>query len=347
MAAMNPDSCKVAETFSTVCGHVASIVKHGDRCPHPQDPQYCPEDKRSGQFIHMDDHFLRSVRWVSAKITESKCIYCEAVEQGTPFVAPPMTWISDVGDSEGEHKIVSPAEIASRREFWKNFIADHAVLSQRQHDLLEVYRAAATELQQYDARSGNEETVIKIATAAIISKKMYEWYDLERYLYLGMVRMMGEMEMALLFDPNKLTLLTYELLYPVNPDEIPSGEVCGICMDELNSAEPSDNVRRVFCGRHLFHQECIVQWFEKSRELKASCPMCRKTHQFYRAPFREWLPIHSQQGPFGRTFDDTLNGESELSDVESELSDVESELSDVESELADVDDDDAEAEDPA
>merc|ERR1719277_2434427 len=45
------------------------------------------------------------------------------------------------------------------------------------------------------------------------------------------------------------------------------GTECSICLDELVAGEPA---LRIPCG-HLFHEECVKDWLNKSNE----CPVCR------------------------------------------------------------------------
>lgn len=47
--------------------------------------------------------------------------------------------------------------------------------------------------------------------------------------------------------------------------------ICAVC---LETVQPGDRVRRLPCGNsHLFHQECIDPWLERS---SSSCPVCKR-----------------------------------------------------------------------
>jgi hypothetical protein len=41
---------------------------------------------------------------------------------------------------------------------------------------------------------------------------------------------------------------------------------CSICLDHM-----VDGLRKLVC-QHIFHRECVEQWFED----KSSCPICRR-----------------------------------------------------------------------
>ena len=52
---------------------------------------------------------------------------------------------------------------------------------------------------------------------------------------------------------------------------IEEDDMCGICMLEFHNLEP---VKQLDCkveAKHMYHQECLVEWFNK----KLICPMCR------------------------------------------------------------------------
>ncbi|KAI9645071.1 E3 ubiquitin-protein ligase Zswim2 [Ciborinia camelliae] len=228
------------------------------------------------------------IRWATTQITESKCICCEAaIENRAAFILPPRTWISDL-DYE-KFAPISPEVLAQRTEFWKNIISDQAILVQRQDRYVEAYQAAVRELQEYDASDEvNAETRNELSQNVRRARGLQRFYDIDQIFYLNMVRSMGLVTSILLFDPTDLLFLNQTLLSLVKPEEISSEEICGICTEELYSSEENGRALRVFCGNHLFHQKCIVQWFETIKldrfADQLSCPLCRKTQKFYSIP---------------------------------------------------------------
>lgn len=70
-----------------------------------------------------------------------------------------------------------------------------------------------------------------------------------------------------------------------------SNENCIICFDEFI---PNTNVRRLPC-MHLFHEKCIIQWFENSVSVNFlfSCPICRLTIHWRDQMSKKWsIPEH-------------------------------------------------------
>ncbi|KAF7854629.1 hypothetical protein EAF04_010437 [Stromatinia cepivora] len=294
------------ETFSYVCGHVTTVVEHRSHCTLPQtfNPyRYSPEIQ-NGSKLYLPGHLLRACRWAGVRIAHSKCMYCQAVEY-RPLtntgndssllsqLLPLNTWISDPGVGVGEYKVIPPAELQLRRAYWDNYVSDQAILFQRQHHLQVTYQDALKALANYDVILGQityTETRKQLSWNITRANMMQDFYDLGRNLYLGQVRSMGALEVTCLFDPMNLTSLTHDLLHLVKPEEIPSGEICGICREALDSPEQRGNVTRVFCGSHLFHHKCIAEWFDTSITDKVSCPMCRRTCTIYRPLLAEWYP---------------------------------------------------------
>ena len=45
---------------------------------------------------------------------------------------------------------------------------------------------------------------------------------------------------------------------------------CPICLDKLNKF----NKAKMPCG-HYFHTDCILDWVDKCKNCKMSCPVCR------------------------------------------------------------------------
>ncbi|KAI9645072.1 hypothetical protein NHQ30_005806 [Ciborinia camelliae] len=303
---MNYDACSVKETFSAVCGHVTTAIEHHSNCRRSQEDFY---SVGTGQNLRLRFHYHQgSTRWLPAMIKESKCIYCDAVEKGHSFQAPPNTGISDIQEGEG-YKNISVPEQQSRRKFWEAFIADQSLLIQRQSKFLKARQDARQELEEvigneldnpnqevgewHEKVCGfieDEQKIDALSWNSTGAEVMEAFHDFAQNFYFRQCRSMKESEICHLFDPIHLTLLTFGLLSPVQPEEIPSGEICGICTDGMDSiANESETIRRVFCGHHLFHQKCIVEWFENNRS-KVTCPMCRDTRNVYRSPMEGWYP---------------------------------------------------------
>jgi len=53
-------------------------------------------------------------------------------------------------------------------------------------------------------------------------------------------------------------------------DDIPT--LCAICLDELQSGQEVDEIRR--CG-HTFHKHCLLAWLNSWNTQHSSCPNCR------------------------------------------------------------------------
>ncbi|EDN98536.1 predicted protein [Sclerotinia sclerotiorum 1980 UF-70] len=69
------------------------------------------------------------------------------------------------------------------------------------------------------------------------AKKMLDFYDADQNRYLFSVRARGYGKKESLFDPEYVTCLTNDLFYHVKPEKIPSGEICSICKEALDSPE--------------------------------------------------------------------------------------------------------------
>jgi hypothetical protein len=50
--------------------------------------------------------------------------------------------------------------------------------------------------------------------------------------------------------------------------DVPTDTACAVCQERGEDAE--EQWRKLYCG-HFFHNQCIVQWFERG----AFCPVCR------------------------------------------------------------------------
>ena len=82
----------------------------------------------------------------------------------------------------------------------------------------------------------------------------------------------NQSNMSQLCKPSKNNILT-EVLYTDQPSTgTPvSPETCAICIENFISGE---KIIGLECN-HIFHSNCILEWFEKSK----SCPTCRITIQ--------------------------------------------------------------------
>ena len=49
------------------------------------------------------------------------------------------------------------------------------------------------------------------------------------------------------------------------------GDVCSICLEPIND---STDLYRLECG-HIFHTDCILNWFRSSNVSGSPCPLCR------------------------------------------------------------------------
>ncbi|CAD6446940.1 700f5866-5227-4ac9-ab00-bc087f3a006b-CDS [Sclerotinia trifoliorum] len=297
------------ETFSDVCGHVTTVIvhqffcarNHHDQFPFSQTSSPYPassEIEKGFKLNFGNHHDIQSCRWADADIADSKCMYCQAVESSQftntdssssvlSQLLPSNTWISDPGI--GEYKFIPPAEIQSRRAYWKNFIADQAILSQRQYKMQVNYHDAVKALANYVEELGqiiNTETWEHLSWKITRAKKLLDFYEVDQDHYLLMVRS-REASMECLFDPTNVTSLTHDLLYHVKSEEIPREEICSLCKEAFDSPDNRVDVVRAFCGLHLFHHGCIVKRFKKCEGLtdELSCPMCRKTCEYYSIPY--------------------------------------------------------------
>lgn len=68
------------------------------------------------------------------------------------------------------------------------------------------------------------------------------------------------------FEENPLT--QEEISQIPEVDEVPSGEVCSICLTEFDESNAA--ALQLPCN-HNFHKDCIIPWFKTS----STCPMCR------------------------------------------------------------------------
>ncbi|TGO27079.1 hypothetical protein BPAE_0048g00510 [Botrytis paeoniae] len=249
---MDPNCCVVTETLSGICGHVTTVIEHHRSCELIQFDSY----RAVGYDLKflLDYHPWTKTRMASAFITESKCISRDAIEKGASFQSfrpPPNTWISD---------------------------------TEKRFD--DVFETAQQDLIAYNANSGDagdEQALYRLNSNVQRAETIRNFYDHRQNEYLLQFRGLKNMSMRLLFDPVNLTHLTFGLLRLVKPKEIPAGEVCGICR-EIMDGENRKVVMRLFCDQHLFHENCIIPWFETANNNTVICPICRTTREMYKPP---------------------------------------------------------------
>ncbi|KAF7950545.1 hypothetical protein EAE96_007827 [Botrytis aclada] len=295
MNTMNHNCCVVTESFSSICGHVTTVIEHHQTCDMEFDPY------RVGGYDLtplLDFHSWTKTRMASASITECKCISCDALEKGASFESfrpPPNTWISDSLCREISSAL-PPLVIAKRRESWESYMSDQTILSQRQKFFDEVLNAALQDFIAYEEDSGDardEQAFHRVDSELQRAAITREFYGRHQNEYLLQFRGLKNMSMRLLFDPVNPTHLTFGLLRLVKPEEISSREICGVCR-EVMDGENGKNVVRLFCDQHLFHENCIIPWFTTANNNTVRCPMCRTTRGMYTLPFEQWHALDQE-----------------------------------------------------
>ncbi|KAK6598737.1 ring zinc finger [Botrytis cinerea] len=291
MDTMNPNCCVISESFSSICGHVTTVIEHHRTCELMQFDPY--QDRVGGHNLKflLDYHPWTQLRLARAFITEFKCISCDTVEKGICFESfrpPPNTWISDVYYREISFAF-SLLLIANRRKSWESYISDQNILFQRQKRFDDIFETAQQDLIAYNAKSGatrDEQALDRLESDMQRAETIKTFYDHHQNEYFLQFRGLKKMSMRLLFDPVNPTHLTFGLLRLVKPEEIPIEEVCGICTEVMGS-ESDANVMRLFCNRHLFHETCIIPWFNTANNNTVTCPMCRSPRKMYKPPVRQ------------------------------------------------------------
>lgn len=76
-------------------------------------------------------------------------------------------------------------------------------------------------------------------------------------------------------DDRRIPLTEEEISQIPAVTDVPSGEVCTICL--LEFGEGSEIIRQLPCN-HYFHEDCIIPWLQTSN----TCPVCR--HQLGEGP---------------------------------------------------------------
>ncbi|KAM0153306.1 hypothetical protein ACHAPG_007142 [Botrytis cinerea] len=230
MDTMNPNCCVISETFSSICGHVTTVIEHHRTCELMQFDPY--QDRVGGHNLKflLDYHPWTQLRLARAFITEFK---------------------------------------------------------QKRFD--DIFETAQQDLIAYNAKSGatrDEQALDRLESDMQRAETIKTFYDHHQNEYFLQFRGLKKMSMRLLFDPVNPTHLTFGLLRLVKPEEIPIEEVCGICTEVMGS-ESDANVMRLFCNRHLFHETCIIPWFNTANNITVTCPMCRSPRKMYKPPVRQ------------------------------------------------------------
>ncbi|TGO54358.1 hypothetical protein BCON_0108g00020 [Botryotinia convoluta] len=173
-----------------------------------------------------------------------------------------------------------------RRKSWESYISDQTILFQRQKRFDDVFETAQQDLIAYNANSGDardEQALYRLSSNVQRAEMIRSFYDHHQNEYLLQFRGLKNMLLRLFFDPVNPTHLTFGLLRLVQPEENPAREVCGICREVMDGENRKD-VMRLFCDRHLFHENCIIPWFETANNNTVTCPMCQSTREIYKPP---------------------------------------------------------------
>ncbi|KAF7884160.1 uncharacterized protein EAF01_011583 [Botrytis porri] len=272
--------CVIDETFHTVCGHVITRIKHeDDRCLYFNHNPYL-----EGQYIQC---LCRAYHISQATILDSSCKFC---------LNPDTDAIENEWRSDEEE--ITPAEIQSRREFCARYTEEQRTHFARQA-IFEFDAETAAEgyevgLQLHEEGSDEltEEILDRLGLNIIRFDRTRNWYLAQQNYYFGQVRNgIPEAELASVYeetDPNPA------ILAPVLPADFPDDEICGICRQPLHHPEAGGltGLRRVFCGFHIFHHDCILPWFREGAADTISCPTCRASRTVIVPPdFSDIVPL--------------------------------------------------------
>ncbi|CCD55211.1 hypothetical protein BofuT4_P156070.1 [Botrytis cinerea T4] len=263
--------CVIDETFHTVCGHIITTINHvsGD-CPNFNENPYL-EDYRL--TFCQDFHINQAI------VLNSSCKFCLNPEVEASY----NEWRS-------EAEAILQAEIQARREFWTRYTEIQRILFARQA-ALELDAVIASEAYQVGVQLHNEsadelteEILEGLALNFIRRNRIRGWYVAQQTYHLGQIRSgIPNAELDHLFDeadPNP------EILAPVLPEDVPDDEICGICRVSLDNREVGGltSLRRVFCGFHIFHLNCILPWFREGDPDTVTCPACRASRNVITPP---------------------------------------------------------------
>ncbi|TGO57241.1 hypothetical protein BOTNAR_0205g00070 [Botryotinia narcissicola] len=272
--------CVIDETFHTVCGHVITRIMHEDeRCPNFDRNPYL-----EGQYINCQ---CRAYHINQATVSDSSCKFC--LNSETDAIA--NEWRSDT-------QAITPAEIQSRREFWTRYTKGQRTLFARQ-EVLELDAVIGREafevgvqLHQDGADELTEEILDKLALNRIRLDRARCWYIAQQTYHFRQIRRgIPDGELEHLYEE---TDLNPAILAPVLPADLPDDEICGICRESVYVPGVSGlaDLRRVFCGRHIFHHDCILPWFREGNPNTVTCPVCRATRNIIIPPdFFDIFPL--------------------------------------------------------
>ncbi|KAF7957114.1 hypothetical protein EAE96_004434 [Botrytis aclada] len=274
------DLCVIDETFHTVCGHVITRINHEDgHCPHVNRDPYI-----EGQYIQC---FCVAYHFSQATVLDSSCKFCLNPDAD----AIPNEWRSDTEE-------VTPAEIQPRREYWTRYIEEQRTLFARQ-GIFELDAKTASEgfevglqLHEESPDELTEEILDGLGLEVIRCDRVRLWYLAQQNFRVGQIRE-GIEDTAL---PNVYdeTNPNPAILAPVLPADVPNDEICGICRQSLHNpaAAGLTGLRRVFCGFHIFHHDCILPWFREGDPDTVSCPACRASRNVVIPPdFANIVPL--------------------------------------------------------
>lgn len=165
---------------------------------------------------------------------------------------------------------IIPKKICAPECFYINFHLIHSTSSQ--HYLFFFPRHILCDYDDFESLDPNSLTNIVLRntfSSVPISPQMLE----ETLIFMG--------EYARNMDSNSYVMdVFFEITTPLNSsekDELDDIETlsCAICLQEFRNGSKKDTFR-TRC-KHIFHQECVEQWFRHCRNTDRlhSCPMCR------------------------------------------------------------------------
>ncbi|KAF7862999.1 hypothetical protein EAF04_007082 [Stromatinia cepivora] len=275
--------CVFDEKFYSFCGHVVTKVKHANNCPKENHDPYL-----RGQRL---GHICDSYHFKQGLILNFLCQFCFNAKYNAS-----NTWRSDRND-----EAVLGAEIQSRHEYWAGYIDGQRRLFARQATFELNAQAALLNVEEFVQQSPNEmpsgPEYERLGWAFIRLDRMRGWYLAQQNYHLGEVRRgIPDAERRHLFDEENINP---DILAPVLRTDMPPGEICGICRCPLSDREACgvNGLRRVYCGVHIYHHDCIVRWFREGDGEHVSCPTCRARRHLIRPAAHLWRIQHvSREG---------------------------------------------------
>ncbi|CAD6446862.1 feae0959-9a81-48ab-b8bb-7554c1f35bb6 [Sclerotinia trifoliorum] len=266
--------CVFNEWFYKGCGHVVTKVKHANNCREENHDPY-----RHGQILGQmcDSYHIKP-----ALIIHSLCPFCSDADYNAANV-----WRSDRND-----EALLRVDIRPRVVYWAEYIAKQRQLFARQASLEFNARVALIDVENFVQQSPNGipdgPEYERIGWAFLRLEKMRVWYLAQQNHHLAEIRRgIPHAERRHLFDEE---VVNPDILAPVLFADIPPDEFCGICRLPLSDREAwgPNGVRRVFCGVHIYHHDCIIPWFRVNGGQHVTCPTCRARRHLLRPPIQEW-----------------------------------------------------------